>query len=244
MMLAGQWQIGMQRPNPVTFNPCLVSGWPMNDGSGLTFHDVSGNGNTSTLNGSGAVTWQANAGYPGTTPSWNGSSGSGYATAASSTIGNFTNTQPFSVLIWQSIGGGSNEVFISNRGSQGWDIENNSSGATLNVYLINSYPSNYIEVGSTTATSDGTKHFIAVTVDGSSTAAGVKIYKDATLLTNTVFTDTLSGTIAGGHPLTLGSFVGGGSNYLSGPMSSVAVYNCVLTSTQISAYYAAGPRIN
>jgi hypothetical protein len=83
-----------------------------------------------------------------------------------------------------------------------------------------------------------------VTIDGTSKAAGIKAYKDGAPLTLSISSDTLTGTIAGGNPLTLGSFVGGGGDYLGGPMSSVAVYNCVLTPTQISTYFPLGPKIN
>lgn len=53
---------------------------------------------------------------------------------------------------------------------------------------------------------------------------------DGTALGTNVLHDVLTVSMAGGSPMTLGAFVGGQFNFLSGPMNNnMAVYNCALT---------------
>eukprot|EP00966_Prymnesium_polylepis_P245698 5683696-Prymnesium_polylepis.1 len=67
--------------------------------------------------------------------------------------------------------------------------------AKLLVWLISSYESTYIEVtGSTTFTANVERH-VAMTCDGSSSAAGIALFVDGVPETISVQQDTLSGSM-------------------------------------------------
>lgn len=223
-----------------------ISGWAMNEGSGLTLHDTLGS-DTATINAGGAVTWQTNAGLPGTTPLWNGS---GFATAANVTPTNFDGTTPFSIALWittPSNGADSTMLGTLNASGgtfQGWEVQqqNPFAGGRLTFYLINNYPSNAIAVQSTVGIPSGLT-YVVVTYDGSRTAAGVKIYFNAILQTNSVAINALSASTASGNPVRFGGRNDGTQKY-TGPMAFQELFNFVLTSTQVAVFYAAGPQLN
>lgn len=230
---------------PVPLNACLVSAWPMTEGSGLTLSDISGHANTATINTGASVTWGSYAGLPGTTPQWNGS---GYALATSSSLTNFDGTTPFSASAW--IVPGSATVYAmmgsleSGSGFKGWEFATtpNSGIETLDFFLINNYPSNAIDVHGSTGGSALTLYYVVVTYDGSQLASGVKMYANGTLLTNSVLTNTLTSSTATGTPLRIGGR-DNSTDFYDGDMSYMEVYNCVLTSTVVSNYYSNGPGI-
>ena len=79
------------------------------------------------------------------------------------------------------------------------------------------------------------KHIVC-TYDGSSTAAGVKLYINTDSKTLTVNNDTLTTSIDNGVLTRLGSRDGGANSY-KGYMADVAVYDSVLSQTQINDIY-------
>ncbi len=72
----------------------------------------------------------------------------------------------------------------------GYELWIDTSGH-LRVRLINNQPSNYLDVTGATNVVDGKKHFVAASYDGSSTAAGVKMYVDGVPETTTILADVL-----------------------------------------------------
>lgn len=228
-----------------------VSAWPMNEGSGLTLHDISGHNNTATISAAGAVTWQANAGLPGITPLW---SGTGNAVASNVALTNFDGTAPFSVSAWINFPGGlPASTFVGNLNAsnnfQGWELSTiNASDQYdgLTFYLINSYPTNAINV--TQAFNNPLTvglHYVVATYDGSQHAAGVNLYMDGVLQVIDIppNPDTLTASSASGLPVTFGSR-SDGSQELAMPMAFVEIYSSVLTQAQISSNFAAGPGIH
>lgn len=214
-----------------------IAGWAMNEGSGLTLHDSVGS-NHATINSGGSITWQANTGLPGTTPQWNGS---GYALAASSSLTNFDGTTPFSASVWTDITHISTAVLMGNidTGSafKGWELS--LQNAAVKFFLVNNYPSNAIDVVQTPAVFAGFFH-IVVTYDGSRSASGVKLYMNGASVALTTNVNTLTSSAASGLPVRFGAR-NDGSNKLSDAMAFAEIYNFVLTSTQVAAFYASGP---
>lgn len=232
--------------NPsITVQPAsLISAWPMNEGSGLTLHDVSSNSNNVTIASSSDITWQANAGFPGTTTLWNGVAG---APATSTTLTNFTGATPFSLSAWIKTSATTEQGILSTLnglgGFQGWEMELTPTTGFLNFFVINSNPSNQIEVhGSTDLIGAGLKYVVA-TYDGSKTAAGVKLYVNGVLETPTVTTDALTGSAANGIAAHVGSRIDGTSPF-NGVEAFAEIYNAVLTQSQITANFTAGPGIH
>lgn len=216
-----------------------LSAWPMNEGSGLTLHDVSvGGTNTATINTGASVTWQSNAGLPGTTTLWNGS---GFALAASSTLTNFDGSLPFAVAGWYTFSSAS-ATFIGDLDTsinRGWELQ--ESGSNLYFNLFNSFPSPTLQVH-TTSTVSAALHYAAITYDGSRSAAGVHIYIDGSNVTITSVFDTLAGTTATGLPARFGARDNGSLGY-TGAMAFIEIYPCVPAPTFWATNFAAGPGI-
>lgn len=251
LMLTGQFTIpqrtGATAAGSSPFNPCLISAWPMNEGSGLTLNDVSGNSNTATISAGAAVTWTANAIKSGvTSPSWNAA---GFALASSTSLTNFTGTTPFSLSAWEDTNSSGNQTVMGTLNTssnfQGWEMLLGLSGSAyfINFDLIsNNGSGNLIDVRTTATYSPNALHYVVITYDGSQSATGVKIYIDGTAVATTTLNNGLTATAVSGQALVFGSRYGG-SLKLSGPMGYAEIYNCALTSTQVSTYNAAGPGI-
>lgn len=243
-----QWGMGPGpgTPHAAGLNACLISGWPMNEGSGVTLHDTSTGGtNTATVNNISNITWGTHAGYPGSSILW-GTSAIAFAT--STTLTNFTGTSPFSITVWAD-GDNGNTVYTSNMANStsaqvGWVLWHHtvSAGhALLEFRLVNNLSTNAIIVNGSTNFTGGT-NYIVVTYDGSQTAAGVKLYLNGALETNSVVQNNLSASAASGLAPAFNAFRDGS---LPGGrvMGYGEFYNCALTSTLISTYNAAGPGI-
>lgn len=231
---------GPHFPLGSSFNPCLISGWPMNEGSGGVLHDVSGNSNTANV---GGFTWQSNAGLPGTTILWSASTS---ATSTNTALTNFPGTTPFSVSFWANPT--STGVYLGNLDAsgvdRGWEVSQDASNI-LKLLIVNTFPGNRLDVTAPLTINTGL-HYVVVTADGGSggfqQASGIKVYIDGVSQTVSVTANTLSATSASGLPITFGQR--GFSLHLNGAMAFDGVYNCVLTSTQVATFNGLGPRIN
>lgn len=259
-LLAGLMLLGSQRAtfynqnfNGSNTNPCLVSGWPMNEGSGLTSASTPA-GNTVTYTNSGTLTWTANAIKSGESAPVFSGTGNGLSTNTS--LASFSNTQPFSVAFWEKTTSTTSERFISTLNAtggsfQGWAVAFSGTGAASDLwfYLINTYPTNYLFVRTSSSSNvgDGNLHYIVVTYNGNSasTNGGVAMYIDAVfpVLGLQVNNNTLSATSAGATPVVMGNDYNVTTLGLVGTMGYAEVFNCALTSTQIGNYYSFGPGI-
>ena len=222
-----------------------LSAWPMNEGSGLTLHDVSGNSNTATISSAGEVTWQSNAGFPGITPLWNNN---GNAVASSATLTNFDGTTPFSVGLWVSSTTTTQPAaYLSSLNAtggtfQGWEVSRDSSGQVV-FFLVNNYPSNAIQVNGPPSVNNASLHYIVVTYDGSrSGATGVKIYVDGVSQTLTVAINSLSATSASGIPVAMAARQDFTTKY-TGVMAFVKIVPFVWTGPQVATNFGKGPAI-
>jgi hypothetical protein len=254
--LAGRIATDSQAP---FYNTCLIHGWPMTEGSGLTLHDIIEHDDM-TVSAGGAITWQSNTGMPGSTPYFNGS---GYAVDGGSTDIRFDGTAPFSVVVW-TVGSGSsgssvqqwivgNETFSSPY--LGWGIfQNSNNGLAIDqntgVFdLIDSLPSDALQVTpGFQQISSATLHYFAVSYDGSKKAAGVTVVNDGTTFTSTIGNlfatyDTLAGSTVSINALQVGEAPGGGIPF-TGAISNLAIYNCALSTSQMINYEGLGPGIN
>jgi hypothetical protein len=112
----------------------------------------------------------------------------------------------------------------------------------LRVRLISDFAGlNYLGVIGTTNVVDGKKHAIAYSYDGSSTAAGVKVYIDGALETTTLERDTLTGSIIGaGQSFTLASQQAVHSFNLTGTLAFFQVDKIVRNQAYIQANFVGG----
>lgn len=231
-------------------NSGLVECWPMTDGSGTTLASSCGTSNTETVT-TGTLTWGSHAGYPGTTPSFSATS---YTTGTNQTATNFDGSAPFSFSTWATIAsptGGHQSTLISSLNAAanftGWEVamfgQSSNTDSHVHFFLVNNYPSNALELDSNVNTSANTQHFIVVTYDGSKTAAGVKFYVDGVSQATTATTNTLTGSTVNTLPMSIGARPNGSNTINTGAiMAYTRIYNRALSSTDVSNYFAAGPR--
>lgn len=115
-------------------------------------------------------------------------------------VGDYERTDPFSVSLWlQGPGEAADEVVLhhsrarEDAGSRGWALRLSSGRPVFN--LTHFWPGDSLEAASKTAIPAGTWTHLTVTYDGSSRAAGVRIYRNGTPLPLAVAHDTLGRTI-------------------------------------------------
>ena len=117
-----------------------------------------------------------------------------------------------------------------------------TSANKIRVIISNTATTNEIQVTTSNTVSATTWYHIVVTYDGSSTAAGVKIYIDSVLQSTTLDTNNLSATILNNKVATIaGRDNGAGSytDYFTGDADEDRIYKVnVLSQYQINALFA------
>lgn len=222
----------------------LVAYWPLDESSSTSAYDVSGNGNTGAHTGSPTISTDVPTNYTSTRSlSLNGSSQ--YVSIPTESIFDFKHTDPFTLSAWvkRNSAGGYDEVISKTEGASNYrgyrmlltpstgSLGNNSS---LMVDLINTYPSNYIRLTTpTNSITTGVWHHVAFTYDGSSTAAGVKVYINGVEQTKTVVADTLSATIVSSSNVGIGVSPAELSHYFDGNIDEPRIFSRVLEPEQV-----------
>lgn len=157
---------------------------------------------------------------------------------------NYERTQPWT--IWAPVqlynNGGVATVISTNvpptgGAFPGWELWINPKGLCQGRIMHDIGGGNYIGIIGTTNVVDGKKHMLAMTYDGSSTVAGVKIYVDGVLETTTTESDTLTGSIIGsGQTFIIGSQAGSPDFNLRGTLGLYQVDNVARSPSYIAAH--------
>jgi hypothetical protein len=208
-----------------------VAWWKLNDGSGTSAADSTGNGNTGTLSG---------------TPAWIGSTGlsfdgtDDFITVANESNFDFERDDAFSITAWI-------RVNISATGTRGvWNKESpsgnqpgivfshDSDNARMRASLTQSDGGGFAFVTGNNSVVHSTWYFVCLTYDGSSTGAGALIYIDAG--TPTAGSGTLTGSILNDAAVLIGKTPG----FFFGDMDDVRVYNRELSSTEVTDLFNGG----
>jgi len=215
----------------------LVGWWKMDETSG-NLSDSSGNANTGTPTGTTSV-----PGMVGNGRKFNGTSD--YVDVANETHFDFEKTNPFTISTW---------VYRTNNATTNIVVGKNSySGGELNGYMLFFNASDtlvYFDIGdcaanhclrqaSGTAMSTGVWHHVAVTYDGSQTAAGAHIYLDGASAGQAPVSDTLSldASALNNNDLLIGDQNSSSHNYFNGLIDEVRVYNRVLSAAEVQQLY-------
>ena len=108
----------------------------------------------------------------------------------------------------------------------------------LRARIISNFgAANYLDVQGSTNLLDRKWHVVAASYDGSSTAAGVKLYVDGNAEFMTTIKDALSGTIVNSNPFYIGNQSGYTASYqLNGGMGYFTLSNVVRSSAYIGEY--------
>lgn len=220
----------------------MIENWKSQDGSGATLANT-GSDSTNSMTTTN-VTWATAAGFTGLVATYNGSTST--ATAATDTNTNFTGSTPFSICQWvnpSTLAGFNSELLLANtNATTGIAVELQGALQTpVGAYQVFLYSSltNYIEVSTTSAATIpvGSATLACFTYAATGVASGVTMYLNGVPVAATVVSDTLSGSIASGLPMRIGS---GGGPAFAGAIGRVRIFNRLLSSAEISAMFAAG----
>jgi hypothetical protein len=204
----------------------LAGWWKLDDGSGTSAADSSGNGNTGTLTGSP---------LPGWTTGINGgalnflASGSTYIST-----GYNTNLGDFTVCAWfNSSSDTASQRIVDKSYSGGFWLGHDTAG-TANKWGGGVEESG-APYGINVTLNDGVWHHLCSVRSGTTHT----IYGDGGAVTAS---NTVSAAPVDGSALTLGALTGGGGNYFTGNIDDVRIYNRALNAQDIATlYYATGP---
>jgi hypothetical protein len=123
----------------------------------------------------------------------------------------------------------------------GWELHVGDRPGVLNVWIINQFGPRFISVYGSTPVLDESWHHVAMSYDGSGSAAGVRIYVDGQDDTWEISSDTLSGTIVPAQAeLGLGTRQSGANHNFHGNLSEVSLWKTELTQAQVQAVYQNG----
>ncbi len=118
----------------------------------------------------------------------------------------------------------------------GYELWIDSAGK-LRVRIMHDIPSDALGVIGSQDLLDGTWHMVGATYDGSSTAAGVKLYVDGVLDTGkTVEVDTLASTIIGTNQMFVGNQVNHLDYFFNGYLDAVSLHDIARDATYMAAH--------
>ncbi|MFC1691007.1 LamG-like jellyroll fold domain-containing protein [Nanoarchaeota archaeon] len=206
-------------------------------GSGKT-KDYSGSGNNGTL--AGHTVWTSD-GYLGGAYYFDGTND--YIDFGNDPDLSFERTDPFSISAWVKIDDVSSVRLIFSKlagptAYPGYQFFVHTNGQIYFDLFRDSSTTKYIRVYETSneGVADGGWHQVTATYDGSSTAAGVKIYLDGDAVSTTVGQDTLDGSMLNSVSAYIGTRSDGSYDY-KGYVDEVNVFNRELSPEQINALY-------
>ncbi|WP_035615876.1 lamin tail domain-containing protein [Haloferula sp. BvORR071] len=163
---------------------------------------------------------------------------------------NFERYQAFSASAWIKGGPQDSAIvgdMVQSDDFQGWELHvgtdvNGANTQSVTVWLIHDYPSDALQVNASVPVLDDLWHHVAFTYDGSSTAAGLKIYIDGVDANATAGIDNLGGNIANGllAPLNIGTRMNGAYHTFTGAIDEVAIFNNALAAGEIASIFSAG----
>ncbi|MHC4738742.1 MAG: LamG domain-containing protein [Planctomycetota bacterium] len=159
-----------------------------------------------------------------------------YVNVSNETNFDFERTDSFSILLWAKL----SEItffspIISKESHSGnyRGYEMRIIGDKLRIILRNSFqPSNQIRVDSTISLFAERWYYLGFTYDGSSEAAGVKMYINGFPETVSIASNDLTGSILNNVPITIGSRTGGG-DFFNGVIDDVRIYDRALSGEEI-----------
>jgi len=216
----------------------LYAHWTLNESSGSSVADSSGNSRNGTATNMEDGDWIAgklnNALRLGGTDE--------YVTCGD--IANFSRTSPFSISFWISYTNTSSMTVISrqeNTGNKpGWSVLA-TGGTAFQVIIANTVGGgNGLQTSIEPIINDGTWHHFVMTYDGSSTAAGIKCYIDGALQTSTIIFDNLTASITNVSDCLIGARGVAPAIFYTGDLDDILLFTKELTTSQIEMLYNSG----
>lgn len=202
--------------------------WLLNEASGTTAADATGNGNTGTYTGGYTLGATGPSGVSATATSFNGSTGFVLENSSGSSPDTFTIECWFKTSSADvALAGFSASGVPDGGGNQDRNLTLNSSGQ-LDFFVYAGGESDLVTSG---AYNDGAWHYVAAVFSATTQA----IYVDGTLKASQA--GYAPGANYSGY--WMAAATGGYPTYLNGTQSAFAIYPVALTSGQVAAHYAA-----
>ncbi len=155
-------------------------------------------------------------------------------------IADFERDQPFSFGAWikpTGMDGAPLSRMESANAYRGWECS--IAGGKMQAHLIHKWPENGAKIASVATIPVGRWVHLLVTCDGSSKAAGMKMYLDGKLAETTVENDTLKDTIRTKVSVKVGRRTD--SDFFTGEVDDVAIFNRVLAAEEVAKLASAHP---
>ncbi len=204
----------------------LTAEWSMDEGSGITVSDNSGNGNAGEYRGSSLV-------FDGTTDYVNISNEANFA---------FDKLNAFSLVAWvKSSDVSDNRFIISKLGSgagvgYGMFINGALANNPLYLYLVDAVGGNVTAQDSSgTNILDNKWHQVVTTYDGSGLASGAKLYIDGNPISSNN-AGSFSSSMLNGSTVNIGRDTRNGG-YFPGSIDEVRIYARELSAAEVSEHY-------
>jgi len=216
----------------------LYSWWHLNENTGTSVGDSSGNSRNGTM--LGTPLWVA--GKLDRALQFNGLTN--YVDFGNTTA-NFERTTAFSVELWLKTSNTGQQILLSKMKSsgnyEGWEIYYEGTSTNNIVFDLSSVAStNMIRAYCTpSSVADNNWHHIVVTYDGSSNITGVKFYFDGVLKTTGTTFNSLTGSILTSTPFQL-SGRGNGAIGVVGVLDEVVIYSGILSAEKVTSRYNSG----
>ncbi len=160
----------------------------------------------------------------------------------------FARTDPWYVFAWFKTSDSTHEGDIiskidCNSNCAGWAVE--MASGKIQVLIISTVSSNWIQQLSTNTYNDGNWHLLVVNYDGSSDASGITLYVDGVAVSKaSPLANNLSSAISYTNALPVvggrNNAVTGGSIPFFGNLDDVRVGNRILTTDEITGLYNGG----
>ncbi|MBF0593351.1 MAG: right-handed parallel beta-helix repeat-containing protein [Candidatus Omnitrophica bacterium] len=209
----------------------LVAWWSFDESQGNKVYDLSPTGNHGMFEQYPDFPSLRQPGKIGQALGFNASPS--YMEAPYSSALDFDNTVPFTIAFWEKdlpLVGQYTGVLGHSSGS-GYYFSR--VGNDLVFYLRNTWATNLIGISVHNAFNGSWRH-IAVIYDGSSKAAGVKIYINGVIVPGSVVYDNLTASTKYAGKFTIGTTSMGGDRIFNGFLDEVRIYNRALSSEDIS----------
>lgn len=229
-------------PTPLTTN--LLAYYKLDETSGAPVADSSGNAIDGTWEGTLGSQWTTgkinNGGL------FNGTDN--YIDLGTPASLRFTGATPFSFAGWIKRSNTNEAAFDffgninPNNPFNGYDfgISGDVDHFQALQLIMTDGSLNQVNVVSNGLVDDTDWHHVVVTYNGNSNASGVIFYIDSVAQTNTILTNTLSGSISSTNPLSIGSRVGATGSLFPGMIDEFGVWGKVLSQSEVTQLYASG----
>lgn len=240
-----QW-VAMIPPWPDVTNG-LVGHWKLDETSGTTAADSSGNGNDGTLQNGMDAANDSSSGAVGTSLAFDGIDDN-IAIANESNF-DFERTDPFSISVWINRTSNADEDDIIEKvdisGYRGYGLWMDVGANEVTVSLTNNAGSNQINMETSGANITPQEwHHVLMTYDGSSSASGVTVYVDGVAATLNTYLDNLTATMLNNNPVLIGTdFDSGGCCEFNGKIDDVRIYDRALSAAEIQELYNMGRQL-